>query len=100
MKIFLVFKIFWSQNCDLFQVRVQLMFKCEVDYIMFSIFGREWPSYTLVHWVPLESNKLKLFCDRLSLGQSVLVSAPQFLLLSDIAVLMLWGTLPDERTGL
>jgi hypothetical protein len=39
MKIFLVFKIFWSQNCDLFQVKVQLVFKFEVDYIMFLIFG-------------------------------------------------------------
>jgi hypothetical protein len=39
MKIFSVFKIFWFQNCDLFQVKVQLVFKCEVDYIMFSIFG-------------------------------------------------------------
>jgi hypothetical protein len=39
MKIFLVFKIFWFHNCDLFQVKVQLVFKCEVDYIMFSIFG-------------------------------------------------------------
>jgi hypothetical protein len=26
-------------NLDLFPVKVQLIFKCEVDYIMFSIFG-------------------------------------------------------------
>jgi hypothetical protein len=39
MKIFLVFKIFWFHNFDLFQVKVQLIFKYEVDYIMFSIFG-------------------------------------------------------------
>jgi hypothetical protein len=37
MKIFLVFKIFWFHNFDLFQVKVQLIFKFEVDYIMFFI---------------------------------------------------------------
>jgi hypothetical protein len=35
MKIFLVFKIFWFHNFDFFQVKVQLIFKFEVDYIMF-----------------------------------------------------------------
>jgi hypothetical protein len=37
MKIILVFKIFWFHDFDLFQVKVQLIFKCEVDYIMFLI---------------------------------------------------------------
>jgi hypothetical protein len=37
MKIFLAFIISWFHNFDLFQVKVQIIFKFEVDYIVFLI---------------------------------------------------------------
>jgi hypothetical protein len=39
MKISLVFLIFWLPYFGLFQVKVQFIFKCEVDYIVFMNFG-------------------------------------------------------------
>jgi hypothetical protein len=54
---------------------------------------------TLLMW-----NTSKLYCDRRSVGQSVLVSSThmgprtRFLLLS-VAGLLMWGALSDERTG-
>jgi hypothetical protein len=55
MKIFLAFIIFWFHNFDLFQGKVQLIFKFEVDYIVFSSYFElqtmEKSQYTLRFWM-------------------------------------------------
>jgi hypothetical protein len=52
----------------------------------------------------INSLKLKLCYDRLSVDQSVLVSSPirgpRLDLLSDIRILLTWAAISDERTGL
>jgi hypothetical protein len=57
MKIFSVFKIFWFHNFDLFQVKVQLIFKFEVDYIMFLILDY---SLLFLYEIGFDCNLLKI----------------------------------------
>jgi hypothetical protein len=57
MKIFLAFIIFWFHNFDLFQVKVKLIFKFEVNNIVFLILD-----YSLLFWyeIRFDCNLLKI----------------------------------------